>query len=89
MVEEFGKSWVLLVCQVILVTLLTDGIAAHSFTRERLSGSTLISCLIATKYFCKNWTTNPFLRYIKINNIMQMERFRYAKICGERTLFHA
>ena len=30
------KSWVLLICQVELVTLLTDGIVAHSPTRERL-----------------------------------------------------
>ena len=51
MVEKFGKSWVLLIYQVDLVTLLTDGIVAHSFTRERLIGSTLIICLIATKYF--------------------------------------
>ena len=42
MVEQFGKSWVLLVYQVDLVTLLTDGVVAHSFTRERLPGSTLI-----------------------------------------------
>ena len=50
MVEKFGKFWVLLICQVDLVTLLTDSIVA-SFTRERLPGSTLIICLIATKYF--------------------------------------
>ena len=49
--ERFGKSWVLLICQVHLSTLLTDGIVAHSFTHERLLGNTLIICLIATKYF--------------------------------------
>ena len=51
MVEKFGKSWVLLIFQVDLVTLLTENIVAHSFTRERLRGSALILCLIATKYF--------------------------------------
>ena len=34
MVEKFGKSWVLLIFQVDLVTLLTENIVAHSFTRE-------------------------------------------------------
>ena len=43
MVKKFGKSWVLLICQVDLVTSLTDGIAAHPFTRERLPDSTLIN----------------------------------------------
>ena len=51
MVKKIGKSWILLICQVDLVKLLTDGIIAHSFTRDRLSGSTLIICLIATKCF--------------------------------------
>ena len=51
MVEKFGKSWILLICQVDFVTLLTDGIVAHSFTGERLSGSILIICAIATKNF--------------------------------------
>ena len=51
MVKKFGKSWVLLICQVDLVTLMTDGIVAHSFTRGRLPGSALTICLIATKYF--------------------------------------
>ena len=51
MVETFGKSLVLLICQVDLVTVLSDGIVAHSFTRERLLGSTLIISLIATKFF--------------------------------------
>ena len=51
MVEKFGESRVLLICQVDLVTLLTYDIVAYSFTHERLSGSTLIICLIATKYF--------------------------------------
>ena len=51
MVEKFGQSWDLLICQVELVTLLTDGIVAHSFTHERLPGSTLSICLSATKYF--------------------------------------
>ena len=41
MVEKFGKSWVLLICQVDLVTLLTDGIVVHSLTRKRLPGATL------------------------------------------------
>ena len=87
----FGKSWVLLFCQVAFVKLVTDGIVAHSFTRERLPGSTLFICLIATKYFYhknlkgKNWTTKPFL---KMDNKIQIERLRYAQICGERTLFH-
>ena len=35
MVEKFGKSWVLLICQVVLVTLLTNGILAHSVACER------------------------------------------------------
>ena len=54
MVETFGKSWVLLFCQFDLVTVLTDGVVAHSFKREGLSGtvaSTLIICLIAVNYF--------------------------------------
>ena len=51
MVETFGQAWVLLICQVDLTALLTDGIVAHSFTCERLPGSTLIICLVATKYF--------------------------------------
>ena len=51
MVEKFEKSRVLLICQIDLVTLLTDAIVAHSFTREKLPGSTLIICLIATTYF--------------------------------------
>ena len=50
MVQKSGKSWVLLICQIHLVTLLTDGIIAHSFTCERLPGSTLSICPIATKY---------------------------------------
>ena len=85
MVEKFGKFWVLLICQVDLVTLLTDSIVA-SFTRERLPGSTLIICLIVTKYFYylsvdgKNWTTEPFLRYIKMDSTIQTGRLRYAKI---------
>ena len=71
MVEKFGKSCVLLISQVDLVTFLINGLVAHSFTCERLPRSTLIICLIATKYFyhenldSKNWTTKPFLRYIK------------------------
>ena len=40
MVEKFRKSWVLLICQ---VTLLTDDIVAHPFARERLLVSTLIN----------------------------------------------
>ena len=48
MIEKFE---ILLICQIKMVKLLTDGIVAHSFTRERLQGSTLIICLIATKYF--------------------------------------
>ena len=51
MVEKFEKSWILLICQVDLVTLITNGIVACPFTCERLPGSTLIICLIATKYF--------------------------------------
>ena len=51
MVKKFGKSWVLLICQVELVTLLTDGILAHLFTPERLSDSTLIICLVAANFF--------------------------------------
>ena len=51
MVEKLGKSWVLLICQVDLVTLLKHGIVAHSFTHEILPGSTFIICLVATKYF--------------------------------------
>ena len=42
MTKKFIKSLVLLISQVDLVKLLTDGIVAHSFTRGRLSGSTLI-----------------------------------------------
>ena len=51
MVEKFGKSWIFKICQVDLVKLLIDGIVAHSFTRERLPGSTLIIYPIATNYF--------------------------------------
>ena len=51
MVEKFEKSWVLLICQVDLVTLLTDGIVAHPCAHERLLGSTLLMCLIVTNYF--------------------------------------
>ena len=51
MLETFGKSWVLLICRVDVVTLLTDGTVAHSFTRERLPGSISVICLLATKYF--------------------------------------
>ena len=54
MVEKFGKSWVLLICQFDLVTVLTDGVVAHSFKCGGLSGtaaSTLIVCLIAINYF--------------------------------------
>ena len=35
-----------------LVTLLTNGIVAHSFTCGRSPRSFIIVCLIATKYFC-------------------------------------
>ena len=48
------KVWKILdlwICQVDLVTLLTNGIVALSLTRERLPGSTLSICLKATKYF--------------------------------------
>ena len=45
----FGKSWVLLICQVNFGHIV--GILAHTYTHERLSGSILIICLIATKYF--------------------------------------
>ena len=48
------KVWKILdlwICQVDLVTLLTNGIVALSFTRERFPGSTLSICLKATKYF--------------------------------------
>ena len=48
---KFGKSWILSICQVDLVTLLTNGIVAHSFTRKILPGSTLTICILATKYF--------------------------------------
>ena len=41
----------LLLGQVDLVTLLTDGIVAQSFSRKKLPGSTLIICLMTTKYF--------------------------------------
>ena len=51
MVETFGKTWVLLICQFDLVTLLADGIVGYSLTRETLPGGTLIICLIAAKYF--------------------------------------
>ena len=47
----FKRSWALLIGQVDLVTLLTNDIVAQSFTRGKLSGSTLIICLLATKYF--------------------------------------
>ena len=50
MLEQFGKFWVLSICEVDLVTL-TDGIIAHSFTHEGFPASTLIICLIATKNF--------------------------------------
>ena len=58
MVKKFGKSWVLLICQIELVTLLTDGILAHLFAPERLSDSTLIICLVAAKFFLplKSWS---------------------------------
>ena len=65
MAGKFGKSWFLLACQNDLVTLLTNDIVAHSFTRERFPGFTLIFYLISTKYLhhynldSKNWTTKP------------------------------
>ena len=30
----------------------------------------------------------PFLRFTKMDTIIKIERLRYAKICGERRLFH-
>ena len=39
MVEKFRKSWVLSICLIELVTLLTNSILAHSFTPGRLSRS--------------------------------------------------
>ena len=30
----------------------------------------------------------PFLRYVKIDNIIQIERLRYVKIRGEKRFFH-
>ena len=47
MVEKFGKSWILLIVK---SAWSFDGIVAGSFTRERLTGNTLIICLIASKY---------------------------------------
>ena len=52
MVEKFRKSWVLSICLIELVTLLTNSILAHSFTPGRLPRSFIIVCLIAPKYFC-------------------------------------
>ena len=77
-----------------MVKLLTDSIAAHQFTCLRFPGSILIICLIATKYFCpkilksNDWTTEPFLRHIKLDKIIQIKRLHYAKFCGEKKLFH-
>ena len=77
MVEKFGKSWVLLICQVVLVTLLTNGILARSVACER-----------KIVVMVKTWATKPFLRRIKIDDIMKIESLRYGKICGDRTSFH-
>ena len=49
-VEKSGKSWVLLISLMHLVTVLTDGIVGHSFICKRLPRSILIIYLIATKY---------------------------------------
>ena len=84
MVERFGKYCVFLTCQVDLVTLLSDGIVVRSSTREGLPGGALIICLIATNIS----TTKIFLWYIKMNNINHIERLRFVKTGGERTLFH-
>ena len=67
MVEKFGKCWVLLIFQVDFITVLTDGIVVYFFTCERFPGSTLIICLITTKYFTtkililKTGLPSPFL----------------------------
>ena len=63
MVEKFGQSWDLLICQVELVTLLTDGIVAHSFTNERFPGSTLIisnQIFLLKSFF---WITSVYLNF--------------------------
>ena len=36
----------------------------------------------------QNWATKPFLRPIKMDDIMKIESLRYGKICGDRALFH-
>ena len=76
------------------MTLLTDGIIAHSWkiTSGRLPGSALIDCLnqmfLPLNLDGKNGTAKPLLRFIKTDNIVQIERLLYAKICGERRLFN-
>ena len=72
---------------------MTDDIAAYSFTREGLPGSTLIICLRnqmfpPLNFDSKSCTTKHFLMFFKMDNMIQTERLRYAKICRERRLFH-
>ena len=55
---------------------------------------------LATIYFChynldsKDWTLTKDVRELKtkpfltLDNIIRIETFRYAKICGERRLVH-